>query len=482
MSNINSMKKRLETFYKMHFDDKTKKIVERRTRLVMDETGWDHDYALAQMKKSKKELGISFREYQENGYYNYPIYQQKALHRRLVTEGISLKKRKKHWLKTVATVTGWNKEKAAEELEKAKKKGIPNKIYANLQLYKFPEDQHVKIFKDYNRQVKNEKKQKVNYYYKRIMDVTGWSEEKTHAVVAEAKKRTGCTVNNFFIYRFYELTPEQQHEVFLNCESKKIMKRYDNDRELCRIINNKALTNRRFPKLVKRHWCINIYTTREKFIDLFKDSGKIVYKPINGCMGAGVEAFAVNEDNINELYDKISKWPEGVVEEFVKQHPDMNRLIDTSVNTMRVVTVSSKDIPVTSDGKMFDIAYIALRMGNGTSVADNFHCGGLIAVVDKETGCICTNATDQYGNVFTEHPVTKTKIKGFKVPYFEEAVRTITEICTEEKLDGYMGWDVAISVNGPELLEVNNDPGIVALSSPYLAEGKSSRQVMEKYL
>lgn len=469
------------SFYKMHFDENYKKR-ERRIQLVMRDSGWDRDYAYKQMLKSKKELGISFKEYQTNGYYKYSIHEQSRMHKLLVSKKKASQSLYERRIQTIITETGWSKEKAVDELNAAKEKGISNYNYVGLQLYKYPQDQHIKILKDHEKQVKREKRREVNEYYGKIMDKTGWSKEKALQTVADAQERTGCTVKEFFIYHFYEFTPEQQSEIFLTCDSKKIMEKFDVDRELFGILCNKALTNQNFSKCVKRPWCVNIYTSRSEFVDLFKDSGKIIYKPIRGHKGFGVESIAVSSDNIDEVYDKISKYPEGIVEEFVKQHPDMNKLTDSSVNTVRIVTLSSNDIPVTSDGKMFDIAYTSLRIGGGKSIVDNFHSGGMVAVIDKETGCVCTNATDQYGNVFTEHPITKTKIKGFKVPYYAEALRLITEMCKEKKLEGYLGWDIAISVNGPELIEANNMPGIVLLSTPYAAEGKSSRQVMQKYL
>lgn len=475
-----SMRKKLVTFYKMHFDENYKKR-EHRIQLVMQDSGWDRDYAYKQMQKSKKELGISFKEYQINKYCNYTMHEQMRMHKMLVSKKKASHELRERRIQTIITETGWSREKVLDELRVAKEKGISNYNYVDLRLYKLPPEQHVQIFNDHQNQVEREKQRQINEYYCKIMDVTGWSKEKTISVVSEARERTGCAVKEFFIYHFYEFTPEQQAEIFLSCDSKALMKKFDVDRELFGILCNKALTNQHFSKCVKRPWCVNIYTSREKFIELFKDSGKIIYKPIRGHKGFGVESIAVNQDNIDEVYDKVSLWPEGVVEEFVKQHPDMNKLTDSSVNTIRVVTLSSNDMPVTSDGKMFDIAYTSLRIGGGKSIVDNFHSGGMVAVIDKETGCICTDATDQYGNVFTEHPVTKTKIRGFKVPYYEEVLRLITETCTEEKLEGYLGWDMAISVNGPELIEVNNMPGIVLLSTPYAAEGKSSRQVMQKY-
>ncbi len=455
---------------------------EKAVQLVMEKTGWAHDYAENQMLQAEKNLGISFREYSRCDLFNYAEDEQKRLHKINSSRKKALKSLKERRIETVMNAAGWDYEKTVEQLDEAQSKGIGNRFYVLLQLYQYPTSEHEKIFKEFLDQKKEDQCKKVNEYYDKIIEVTGWSREQAQEIVSEAKGRTGCTVKEFFIYHFYEFSKEQQERVMLECDSKKIMRRFDVDRELFGILSNKALTNSHFPKCVRRHWCVNTKTTRDEFVELFKDSTKLIYKPIQGHMGFGVEAFEINEKNMDEVYHTISGYPEGMVEEFVKQHPDISKIADSSVNTIRIVTLSSNDKPVTKDGKMFDIAYTSLRIGGGTSIVDNFHSGGMVAVIDKETGRIVTNATDQYGNVFTEHPVSKTKIKGLQIPYYKEALEMITEACTENKLEGYLGWDVAISVDGPELIEANNMPGIVLLSTPYAAEKMDSKKVMEPYM
>jgi len=64
------------------------------------------------------------------------------------------------------------------------------------------------------------------------------------------------------------------------------------------------------------------------------------------------------------------------------------------------------------------------------------------------------------GNVFPEHPTTKEKIVGFKVPLFKEAVELVKKAAKIAPEVGYVGWDVAISVDGPVIVEGNCYPGI----------------------
>jgi len=58
----------------------------------------------------------------------------------------------------------------------------------------------------------------------------------------------------------------------------------------------------------------------------------------------------------------------------------------------------------------------------------------------------------------------------------------VTEAINKNKLEGYLGWDVAIAEDGPILIEVNDRPGVVLLSTPYAAQKKGMKHVLAKYL
>lgn len=500
---------------------------------IVNKTGWSFDEAKAKMKSVKKKYGITFKHYNAFNFYiyeeediamEYGILQKTA---KLIAEKMDWDE--KHAFKAMATLmhridtsfsksifnseSGLNTElekmiseikaneevferrvetimlatscthkQAEKQLKRAKNKlGISNKNYIRLQLYKYPKEEHNRIYKEYLEENKKARRAEVEEYRGKIMNATGWSREETKEKVKIAKERTHCTTKEYFIYHFYELTDEEQDSVALTYNSKQVGKKYDIDRSFVSVLCNKELTNDFFAECIIRPWCVNTKISEAEFVEKFAQSDRIIYKPLQGHKGFGVEAFDLSEGNHSQVYNKLKNYPEGVVEQFVKQHEDINKMADSSVNTIRVVTVSSNHEPVTSDGKMFDIAYTSFRIGGGKSIVDNFHSGGMCAVVDKETGIVVTNGADQYGNAFEEHPLTKTKIKGFKIPYFKEIIDMVTTACTQKHIEGYLGWDIAVSVDGPELIEVNAMPGIVLLSTPYATEKKGMKCVLEQY-
>ena len=64
----------------------------------------------------------------------------------------------------------------------------------------------------------------------------------------------------------------------------------------------------------------------------------------------------------------------------------------------------------------------------------------------------------------------------------EEALEMVKDAIATKEVAGYLGWDIAISENGPMLLEVNNRPGADGLSTAYAQEGIGMKHVMDKYL
>lgn len=400
---------------------------------------------------------------------------------------------KKQLVQEIVDNIACTKEEADQMLRDAKKRlGIKFKTYVKMRLYEVPvekqREEYEKVLaeetmKKGKNMSKSEKVQLDKHHA--IMDVikaTGWDYDKAQNEIEKAKKRTGCSYKEYAMYKFYELEEKVQDELFLVALSRKVREKYDVSEETANILNKKALTNKTYSEFINRPWCINTEVSFDEFNGLFKDSKKVIYKPLRGSRGNGVQSFAVDEENIRKTYDAIKSLPAGLVEEYVVQHKKLLELSPGSVNTIRIATISSNTMDITPDGKKMDVAYAALRIGGGTSIVDNFHSGGMVAAIDMETGTLITDAADMAGNVYANHPMTGVKIKGFEVPFFKEAVEMVKAAIEKNKPEGYLGWDVAITDEGPVLIEINLSPGVVLLTMPYIVEHKGMKHVMEKYL
>lgn len=177
-----------------------------------------------------------------------------------------------------------------------------------------------------------------------------------------------------------------------------------------------------------------------------------VCKPRYGMEGSGiefVEASFDKKDLLNTLLGIIERGTY-IVEEHLDQHPVLNELNSSSLNTLRIVTMH--------DGKETVFLKAALRIGNGKKV-DNVSAGGIIAPVDIDTGIISGPAKGADVirlSSLVSHPITGIRIPGLTIPYWQEVISMIKEISPVLSKVKSVGWDIGITENGPALIEINS--------------------------
>lgn len=371
---------------------------------------------------------------------------------------------------------GWTLREAKRHLRATMKRTGMNYLdYRRYYFFNIPDEEQVQRYKEIcetraNR--KNRDTNKKDRFLKVISDETGWSKSEIRAKIADAKERTGATYKDYYAFKFWEISDEEQGTYFTQKMSNAISSKYDTNPFFRDILLNKELSCYHFDKFFRRGWCINKTVSLDEFKEIFKEDKKVVYKPLDGNGGIGIKILNVEEKGLDAIYEELRALQRGVVESFVVQHKDMASLAPGSVNTIRIVTIGNEENA--------DIAYVSVRVGSGKSIVDNFTEGGMVAGADLETGTIVTPGVTVDGIVFEEHPETGVKFRGFKIPYFEEAIELVEE--ATKTIAGYIGWDVAISENGPMLIEANVMPGNRILQMPYVCDRIGKRDVMVKFL
>lgn len=149
----------------------------------------------------------------------------------------------------------------------------------------------------------------------------------------------------------------------------------------------------------------------------------------------------------------------------VSQHPELNKISSSSLNTIRIDTFIDKD------GKA-EIMSAYLRMSTNNKHVDNISSGGCQVGIWLDSGKMkkvgYSNIRTVGTKVYTEHPITGVIFEGFQIPYFNEVKELV--IKTAELMPGLrlVGWDVAVSETGPVLIEGNSD---YAVSGNDMADG-----------
>lgn len=464
------------------------KRIERRKqnmeclKQVMSITGWDKKKAREEMNRAR-EFGAGYKSYLKYEFWNLTYEEQQKKYKE-VHDVFELNAQKKDVIiESIMTETGWKREKVEKTLREVKDKyEITAKNYIKYEMYKLTDRQIKEKLVEIQEKKVEKDDEKKDVVIAKVMEATGWSHDEAVANIEEAVSRTECTYKEYLGYQFWNVPVELQNNIFMINHSKKLSEKYDVNKGFSSVLTNKNLANEYFDKWMKRNWGVNTEMSLEDFKAKFSDTKKIIYKPVAGHRGQGIKTYRIREDNIEDVYGKISRKPKGIIEEYVIQVKDLRTLAPKAVNTLRIVTLSSSSSNIPGTDKKFKVLYSALRIGGGTKVVDNFHQGGMVAAVDLETGTLISDGVDMDRNIYETHPLTGVKIKGFQIPKFQEALEMVEEICEEKKIDGYIGWDIVISRKGPAIIEVNTMPGTRLLSMPYFVQGIGKKDEMMKYL
>ena len=84
----------------------------------------------------------------------------------------------------------------------------------------------------------------------------------------------------------------------------------------------------------------------------------------------------------------------------------------------------------------------------------------LTAVVDIRTGKVLTDAVDQNKmEEYTVHPMTGVAFKGLQLNHWDKTLEMLKRAVPLGNKISNIGWDVAITKDGPVLIEANTIPG-----------------------
>lgn len=524
-----------------------KKLSEQQIKdvnYVAGQTGWTFDEAKAKMKDAKAKHGITFKDYREFKLYKYD---DEAKQLKMYEKAVKEKAEQKSQIDAIIAETGWTKKEAKAQLSKAKKKGVSKKEYLKLKLYEIDLDsenfeEEYKARKKHQEEIKQRNELRI----KSVMNATGWDHKYARAQMKDAKSRIGITFREYARYRFYDIPVEKQaeeyteilrqkqaqalkkqkkNEKFINevCEqtgwsfdeakekmdkatklcgaeykdyvayefwkkdeeeqktfltkgmANAVRNKYNTSVEKISCFMNKNEFNEVFEEYLGRPWIHTKDMSYDEFASKFANGNKAIYKPLSASCGAGIEVMTIDENNAEEMFKKISALPEGVLEGYIVQHPAVAEFSMNSVNTVRLVTLY--------DGNDVNLLYGAFRMGGGDAVVDNFHNGGVLALIDVTCGKVVMDAIDLAGEFFEYHPATNKKINGFQIPNWDKVESMIKKAGKMVDGIGYIGWDIAITEDGALLIEGNTAPAPNVLQLPYAKkENKGMAHVFTRFL
>ena len=187
-------------------------------------------------------------------------------------------------------------------------------------------------------------------------------------------------------------------------------------------------------------------------------------------MGKEVELIITEDEDADELFERFTDEPDGViVEEVVKAHPAIAQFNPDSVNTVRLVSYYN--------GEKVLFPSVTMRIGMKGSFVDNAGSGGISVRIDQSTGEIVTDGYRQNGVSFTSHPDSGVTFKGTQIPHWDKLLDLGREIATMVPGACYVGWDLALNEDSewviiegnpiPQLFGIQSTTGTGAWNSIY---------------
>jgi hypothetical protein len=205
---------------------------------------------------------------------------------------------------------------------------------------------------------------------------------------------------------------------------------------------------------------------RAQIISWFETSSadSMIIKPRLGAMGRDIvlarkdrEDIVIQSGNQFIALDLFVLKESSIVQKVMRQDSRMSMFSSSSVNTVRMLTMLTRDDD-------FMIVNASFRSGVGSAFVDNWSAGGLSVGVDCARGVLKQYAYDKKSRRHTTHPTTGVVFEDYPVPEWDRICRMAETIQRAFFFYRSLGLDIAVDQDrGPVLIEANAAPDIAGL-------------------
>ncbi len=121
-----------------------------------------------------------------------------------------------------------------------------------------------------------------------------------------------------------------------------------------------------------------------------------------------------------------------------------------------------------------------MRFGVNANFLDNQYAGGLSIGVNLEKGTLYDFAMNGKGEKFYKHPDSNFEFKAFVIPHWEKVIELSKQIQSRFQYFKLLGPDIAVTNDGPVIIEINATPDHAGLEMDYGPVLKNKR-VLEEF-
>ncbi len=191
--------------------------------------------------------------------------------------------------------------------------------------------------------------------------------------------------------------------------------------------------------------------SRSAFHDEHAARGRFVIKPTLGSKGRSVQ-IGTTPDAVDSY-----RGEDAILTGFVQQADYAQVIFPDALNTIRLLMLRD------DDGTPVPAAAIH-RFGSARSVpVDNFSAGGLVSKVDLKTGRLSRAVSigkDNHVRHHDVHPDTRGAMTDVEIAHWPAVLRLVEDLGRAFPYLHYVGWDIAVTPDGPTVIEGNAHPSL----------------------
>jgi hypothetical protein len=292
----------------------------------------------------------------------------------------------------------------------------------------------------------------LNSFIKYSSSITGKSKISLLSDAISCVFKYNISLKDYFYFRFFSLN-ESERSLWAGTGYMYEFQLLMNPRGARKVLENKIRFLNHFRSHVKREFkSLHELKTNKQVAEkmLANTSGRMVLKGSHGQVGAEVEVISCGKYSPSTLLEYMESKKYNLAEEYVIQHPALMDLSPSGLNTVRIFTQLH-------EGRV-DFLGARLRISVNSPV-DNMAAGNLAASIDMATGVV--NGPGVYSDITkvdkTIHPVTGKAITGFVIPHWKDLIELAEKAALNIPENRSVGWDIAITEEGPELIEGNHN-------------------------
>ncbi|MCL6739809.1 hypothetical protein LZ518_01475 [Sphingomonas sp. RB56-2] len=294
--------------------------------------------------------------------------------------------------------------------------------------------------------------------------------------------RHGILPRWYYIFSLYEERPRRHARDFLN--------RFETKLAIFRLINWPGTSPLNDKAKFAAHCLANgidsvplILIARDRQLDWLGAEKHqlpprdLFIKPLNARGGKGAERWdhagggvftstggktASSAELVARLLEESESIPR-LVQPRMVNHPAIADLSNGALSTARIMTCLDE-----KGGAEVVAAVFRMAIGRNT-VVDNIHAGGIAAEVgltDGKLGPASNLGDDVRLGWLSTHPDTGAAIEGRTLPLWREACLLAVSAHKAFSDRTVIGWDIAITADGPMLVEGNSGPDVDLLQRP----------------